>query len=109
VILPQHSGCQPVGRLALALLPERLTAQINELTTELTALISVRHQRAHRDPRVRGADRGKEDPGGTAGMGRFRSKDAYAQRNGTAPQARTSAARADDRRGRRGAGGSPIV
>ncbi len=28
----------------------------------------------------------------------------YARHNGTAPQARTSAARADDRRGRRGAG-----
>jgi hypothetical protein len=77
-----------------------LTAQKNGFTTKLTALISVRRQRAHRDPRVRGADRGEEDPGGTAGMGRFRSKDAYARYNGTAPQAQACT---DDRRGRRGA------
>jgi hypothetical protein len=69
-----------------------LTAQIDELTSELTALISVRRQRAHRDPRVRGADRGEEDPGEQPGSGRFRSKDAYARHDGTAPQAQASAA-----------------
>ena len=43
------------------------------------------------------------------GWGRFRSKDAYARHNGTALQAQASAAGTDDRRGQRGADGSPIV
>jgi hypothetical protein len=45
--------------------------------------------------------------GETAGMGRFRFKDASARHNGTAPQAQASAACTDDRRGRRGAAGRP--
>ncbi len=42
-------------------------------------------------------------------MGQVSSKDAYTRHNGIALQAQASAARTDDRRGQRGADGSPIV
>jgi hypothetical protein len=48
-------------------------------------------------------------PGEQPGWGRLRSKDAYARHNSIAPQAQASAACTDDRRGQRGADGSPIV
>jgi len=85
------------------------TARINKVTTELTALISrCRRQRSWRSPDAGRWPR-RRSWGKQPGRGRFRSKDAYARHNGTALQAQASAARTDDRRGQRGADGSPIV
>ena len=85
-----------------------LTAQINEVTTELTALISVQASALMAIPDAGRSPR-RRSWGKQPGWGRFRSKDAYARHNGTALQAQASAARTDDRRGQRGADGSPIV
>jgi transposase len=63
-----------------------LTAQINKVTTELTALILVQASALIAIPGC-GALAAAKILGETAGMGRFRSKDAYARHNGTAPQA----------------------
>jgi hypothetical protein len=100
-----------VTRLArvLASRCRELTAQINELTTELTALISVQAPALIAMPGGGALTAAKKIPGKQPGWGRFRSKDAYARHNGTAPQAQASAARTDDRRGQRRADGSPIV
>jgi transposase len=75
-----------VARLARVLAGRcrELTAQINELTTELTALIAAQA------PALIaifgcGALTGAKILGETAGVDRFRSKDAYARHNGTAP------------------------
>jgi transposase len=75
-----------VARLArvLASRCRELTAQINELTTELAALVSVQAPALIAIPGC-GTLTAAKILGETAGVGRFRSKDAYARHNGTAP------------------------
>jgi transposase len=75
-----------VARLARALTSRcrELTAQINDLTTELTALVSVQAPALTAIPGC-GVLTAAKILGETAGVDRFRSKDAYARHNGTAP------------------------
>jgi transposase len=75
-----------VARLAHTLTGRcrELTAQINELTAELTGLICVQAPALIAIPGC-GALTAAKILGETAGVDRFRSKDAYARHNGTAP------------------------
>jgi transposase len=75
-----------VARLAhtLAGRCRELTAQINELTAELTGLICAQAPALIAIPGC-GTLTAAKILGETAGVDRFRSKDAYARHNGTAP------------------------
>lgn len=92
-----------VARLARVLAGRRreLTAQVNELTTELTALISARAPALIAIPGC-GALTAAKIVGETAGADRFRSKDAYARDNGTAPLPAWSSTKAHHRLSRTG-------
>jgi transposase len=92
-----------VARLAQRLLDRarRLTIEINELTTELTALVEALAPTLLAVPGC-GVLTAAKILGETAGIDRFTSKDAYARHNGTAPLPVWSSNRARHRLSRTG-------
>ena len=82
--LPGFGGT--VARLARGLVDRthRLTTEINELTTELAALVEIQAPALLAVPGC-GVLTATKILGETAGIDRFTSKDAYARHNGTAP------------------------
>lgn len=92
-----------VVRLARGLLDRcrALTEQINELTAEITTLVADMAPSLIAIPGC-GAITAAKILGETAGVDRFRSKDAYARHNGTAPMPVWSSNRARHRLSRTG-------
>jgi transposase len=92
-----------VARLARALVARcrELTREIDQLTTEITALISALAPSLIALPGC-GPLTAAKIVGETAGIDRFRSKDAYARHNGTAPLPVWSANKARHRLNRTG-------
>jgi len=92
-----------VARLARALVDRsrELTLQIKDLTTEITVLVSTMAPALIAIPGC-GAITAATILGETAGVDRFRSKDAFARHNGTAPMPVWSSNKARHRLSRTG-------
>lgn len=78
-----------------------LSLQINDLTTEITSLVTTMAPALMTIPGC-GALTAAKIPGETAGVDRFRSKGAYARHNGTAPMPVWSSNKARHRLSRTG-------
>jgi transposase len=92
-----------VARLARALVDRsrELTLQVKDLTTEITVLVSTMAPALIAIPGC-GAITAAKILGETAGVDRFRSEDAFARHNGTAPMPVWSSNKARHRLSRTG-------